>query len=144
MQQPQAHADGLAFLERLSQAIASHDIEKLVACFHPDYRNETPAHPDRGFVGDDQVRRNWTQIFAAVPNLEQHVLRAAVDGSTVWAELEHTGNRPDGTEHVMAGVAIFGIRDGRAQWVRFYLEPRTFGVGPDAAVQEVLRPGAPS
>ena len=135
-------AEGLAFLERLTRAVDDHDVDRLVDCFHDDYRNETPAHPDRGFVGNDQVRRNWTQIFAAVPNVRQRVLRAAVDGSTVWAELEHTGNRADGGEHVMAGVAIFGLRDGRAQWVRFYLEPRTSGPGPDGAVQQLLRTGA--
>jgi hypothetical protein len=33
-----------------------------------------------------------------------------------------TGTRRDGTAHQMAGVILFGVRDGRF-WARFYLEP---------------------
>ena len=75
----------------------------------PDYRNETPAHPQRGFTGRDQVRRNWEQIFAAIPDLTAEVLRCAVDGDTVWTEWEHRGTRPDGSRHLMRGVVIFGV-----------------------------------
>ena len=34
-----------------------------------DYVNDTPAHPLRSFDGHEQVRRNWTRIFAEVPDL---------------------------------------------------------------------------
>lgn len=40
------------------------------------------AHPERGFTGRDQVRRNWEQIFAAVPDVTAEVVRIAVDGDT--------------------------------------------------------------
>ena len=55
------------FAHRVSAAANSHDIDRVVGCFTEDYRNETPVHPSRGFVGREQVRRNWTRIFAAVP-----------------------------------------------------------------------------
>ena len=58
--------DSRRWLERLVHATNSRDIDAVVACFAPDYVNVTPAHPARGFVGADQVRRNWTQIFAGV------------------------------------------------------------------------------
>ncbi|MGA7272290.1 MAG: nuclear transport factor 2 family protein, partial [Acidimicrobiia bacterium] len=91
------------------------------------------------FVGREQVRRNWSQIFALVPDVRVEVTRSAVDGDTVWTEWEHTGTRPDGTPHVMRGVIIFGVEDGLASWARFYLEPVREGEGDaDAAVRRVL------
>ena len=112
-----------AMVERLLRATNDHDLEAVVACFTPDYRNETPAHPERGFTGSEQVRANWTQIFAAIPDLTCEVLRSTVDGDIVWSEWEHRGTRPDGSLHLMRGVVIFGVADGRASWARFYLEP---------------------
>jgi ketosteroid isomerase-like protein len=125
-----------AVLARLERATNAHDVEALVACFAVDYRNETPAHPERGFAGREQVRRNWEQIFAAVPDIAATVLRHAVDGDEVWSEWEHRGTRRDGSVHVMRGVVIFGVGDGLLTWARFYLEPVQEGAGTvDAAVR---------
>lgn len=131
-----------AMVGRLVQATNSHDIEGLVDCFAPDYRNETPAHPERGFVGREQVRRNWAQIFAAIPDVHAEVVRLVENGEVVWAEMEHRGTKPDGSAHLMRGVVIFGVRDERAVWARFYLEPvQQGGGGADEAVRAVTAAG---
>lgn len=122
-------ADPVEIVERLRLATNAHDLDALVSCFTPGYRNETPAHPERGFSGRDQVRKNWEQIFSAIPDVRTEVLRCAVDGDTVWSEWEHRGTRPDGSQHVMRGVVIFGVEDGLAAWARFYLEPVQEGAG---------------
>jgi hypothetical protein len=54
---------------RLRDAINSHDLDAFLACFHEDYQSEQPVHPGRGFGGRDQVRANWSTIFAGVPDL---------------------------------------------------------------------------
>lgn len=110
-------------LERLLDATNSHDLDALTECFALDYANETPAHPDRSFTGREQVRRNWTQIFGAVPDLKATVVRWAADGQTVWAEWQHRGTRRDGLSHELAGVTVIGVRDNRIRWARFYMEP---------------------
>jgi ketosteroid isomerase-like protein len=125
-----------AAVQRLQEAVADRDLEAVVACFSPGYRNETPVHPERGFTGRDQVRQNWTQIFAAIPDIEAEVVRLAVDGNVVWSEWEHRGTRPDGSPHLMRGVIIFGVDDGVIDWARFYLEPVEAGVG---GVGEAIR-----
>ena len=130
-----------ALVRRLSAATNAHDLDALVACFAPAYRNETPAHPERGFVGREQVRKNWQQIFAAVPDISAEVLRLTVEGSTVWSEWEHRGTRPDGSPHLMRGVVIFGVERGCAAWARFYLEPVNDTGDVDDAVQRQVRPG---
>ncbi len=110
-------------LQRLLGALNAHDLDGLVACFADDYVNETPAHPLRGFRGSEQVRTNWAQIFAGVPDLRAHVPRSTVDGDTLWTEWDMSGTRPDGTALLMRGVVIFGIADQAITSARFYLEP---------------------
>ena len=134
-----------AMVERLQQAVSDRDLAALVACFAAGYRNETPAHPQRGFTGREQVRRNWEQIFAAIPDLTAEVLHIVVDGDTVWTEWEHRGTRPDGSRHLMRGVIIFGVTDGLASWARFYLEPVTEdGQDAEAAVRRQVMSGRTS
>ncbi len=128
-------SDPTSFPERLAAATNAHDIDALVACFADDYLNETPAHPHRGFRGVNQVRRNWTQLFAGMPDLTSRVLATAVHADTVWSEWEMSGRRPDNTIHLMRGVIIFGVQDDKAVWARFYLEPVEDSSGNvDAAV----------
>ena len=134
---------GEALLERLAAAANSHDLDGLVGSFDPSYVNETPAHPAQGFTGRDQVRRNWEQIFAGIPDLTARVLRSCVDGAAVWSEWEMTGTRPDGTTVRMAGVIIFGVRDGQFAWARFYLEPvQAAGADVNQALRQHMRAGA--
>jgi len=113
----------MTMIERLRDATNAHDLDALVDCFADDYRNDTPAHPGRSFDGRAQVRSNWEQIFAAVPDVRASVIASVVDGDVIWSEWEMRGTRRDGAQHVMRGVIIFGVRDEQAAWARFFLEP---------------------
>jgi len=110
------------FLDRVLEATNAHDVEGIVDCFTADYVNETPCHPARGFVGTEQVRRNWTGILASVPDLVASVIGESVVGDQVWSEWEMTGTRRDGGVHLMRGVMIFHVEEQRARTCRFYLE----------------------
>jgi hypothetical protein len=125
-------------VERLRRATDDHDIEALVACFAETYRNETPAHPDRSFVGREQVRTNWERIFAGVPDIRASVVRSVVDGATVWSEWEMSGTRRDGEPQLMRGVIIFGVDGAEFSWARFYLEPVDAGDDVNAAVGRLV------
>jgi ketosteroid isomerase-like protein len=96
MQRPQKEERPEAVVERLCQATNDHDLDALVSCFAVDFRNETPAHPARGFHGRAQVRKNWEQIFPDVPDLTAQV-RSVADGPEVWSEWEMRGTRLDGS-----------------------------------------------
>jgi ketosteroid isomerase-like protein len=127
---------------RIQAAINAHDLEALVGCFASDYRNETPAHPSRGFVGSAQVRANWVQILGAIPDLHAVLVRAHADGDTEWAEWHWSGTRPDGGVLGMRGVTILGVAGGEAAWARFYMEPvDDDGIGVEATVRNQV--GAP-
>jgi len=134
-----ATSSGLALATRLRDAVNHHDLDAMVDCFALDFVNETPAHPARSFRGRDQVRKNWSQIFAAVPNLEAEMIASNASGDTVWTEWEMRGTRVDGVRHLMRGVSIFEVSDGELASVRFYLEPvEQSSVGVDAAVAAAL------
>src|SRR5204863_1734284 len=113
----------------------AHDLEGLVACFAPDYVLTNPIHPSREFRGPDQVRRNWTGLFAGVPDLVASVRSTVADGDQVWVELALDGTRRDGTAVHLAGVQIFTVRDALIRGCRFYLEPvELVGIDADGAV----------
>ena len=110
-------------VDRLLAAINAHDLEAMVSCFAEDYTNETPVHPPRGFRGREQVRTNWSQIFASVPNIRARVVRRTVDADMVWTEWDIDGDRADGEPFLMRGVVIFGVGGDTIASARFYLEP---------------------
>ena len=137
--------DPSAVVQRLRTVTNTHDIDAIVACFAVDYRNETPAHPARNFVGNEQVRRNWTQILAAIPDVSTEIVASTVSGDMVWTEWEHRGTRRDGTAHLMRGVVVFGITDGLIASARFFLEPVDEASGDvDAAVRRQVGVGTAS
>ena len=128
-----------ALAQRLVDATNRHDLAALADCFGEGFVNETPAHPSRSFVGSDVVRRNWSQIFGAVPDMEARAVRQVVDGPTAWIEWEMRGTRVDGSPHLMRGVTIFGVEEKRFAWVRFYMElVEEGGAGIDEAVRRHL------
>ena len=130
-----------AVVRRLEEATNAHDIDAIVACFAPDYRNESPAHPARSFSGNEQVRRNWTQILGAIPDLSADVVASTVSGETVWSEWEQRGTRPDGTAHLMRGIIVFTVRDGLITFARFFLEPVDASrTGVDSAIERQVGP----
>lgn len=125
-------------LNRLVAATNAHDIDALVGCFADDYVNETPVHPARGFTGSEQVRANWTQIFAAVPDIHAEVLNRAEDGDAVWSEWEMSGTLGNGSPHVMRGVILFRMTGSHIAHARFYLEPLDAASGDVAAAVRTL------
>jgi ketosteroid isomerase-like protein len=125
-------------IEKLVAATNAHNLDGLVDCFSPGYVNVTPAHPARGFTGREQVRRNWTSIFAAVPDIVTRVIASATTDGQVWTEWEMSGTTRNGTSHAMAGVIIFGVEQDRIVSARFYLEPvETRSGDADAAVRQL-------
>jgi len=122
----------------LADAMNAHDIEAFVSLFATDYDSEQPVHPDRAFRGREQVRTNWSAIFAGVPDFRAELVATAVADDTVWTEWRWHGTNEDGSRLEIAGVIILGLRDGRIARARLYVEPvERGGEGIDAAVREM-------
>jgi ketosteroid isomerase-like protein len=122
----------------LAEAMNAHDIDRFVSLFAPDYDSRQPVHPDRAFVGRDQVRANWSAVFAGVPDFRADLVATAVEADTLWSEWHWHGTHEDGTRLDMAGVIVCGVQGGTLAWARLYVEPvESGGEGIDAAVREM-------
>jgi hypothetical protein len=129
-------------MDRMNAALNAHDLEAFVALFAEDYRSEQPVHPDRAFGGPEQVRENWSAMFAGVPDFRAQLLSAVQDGDTVWSEWRWEGTQTAGGRLEIAGVTVMGIRDDRIAWARLYVEPvEREGAGIDAAVRTLTGEG---
>src|SRR5215210_1228561 len=125
----------VALVERMDAALNAHDLDAFLALFAEDYSSEQPAHPDRAFGGREQVRENWSAIFAGVPDFRSRLVRSSADGDTVWSEWHWDGTQAGGAPLEMAGVIVMGVRDERIAWARLYVEPvERDGAGIAAAV----------
>lgn len=120
----QTNAAPLEVFERMLRAQNRHDLDGMVACFSRDFQSEQPFHPERNFIGQGGVRRNWGFFFNTIPDIQADILSETVDGDTVWAELHIHGTRLDGKAHTTRGVTIQRIRDGQIVWARLYIETR--------------------
>ena len=121
--------------QRLVAAQNAHDVDALIACFAPDYSSEQPAHPDRAFIGSDQVRKNWTAMFAGVSDFHAELLDSAAEDETAWGEFEWRGTKSDGSPLHTRGVIIGTVRDGKFAAARLYMsDVEQAGQGIEAAV----------
>lgn len=120
----------------LVAAMNAHDVDAFVSLFAEDYDSQQPAHPDRAFVGSEQVRANWASVFAGVPDFHAELIGAAVEADRLWTEWRWRGTHDDGTRMDMAGVIVLGVHAGQITWARLYMEPvETGDDGIDAVVR---------
>lgn len=130
-------------IARLLAAMNRHDADGMAACMAPDYRSEQPAHPNRGFGGPEQVAANWSQLFAAVPDMTNEVIASSTDGLTTWTEWASRGHYGDGSVFATRGVILWGLDDeGLITWARFYMEEvEQDGAAIDGTVRQLSRTG---
>jgi ketosteroid isomerase-like protein len=105
-------------IERLRDALNGRDLDAMLECFGPDYRSEQPVHPNRGFGGKEQVRKNWSGMFESFSDFRADLLRQSSDGDVVWSEWHWLAKGLS-----MAGVTIMGVQEDRIVWARLYMEP---------------------
>jgi len=123
-------------VERLTDAMNRHDPEGMAATMAPDYRSDQPVHPNRHFVGNQQVVANWTEMFRGVPDMTVEVVAEATEGTTSFAELSCAGHHTDGSDFDFRGVIVAGVEDDLIRWMRLYLEPVE---ADSAAIEEAVR-----
>jgi hypothetical protein len=129
-------------MRRLLAALNAHDLDAFVECFASDYRSDQPAHPDRTFEGREQVRENWTSVFAGIPDFQAELLTSGLLEDTVEiGEWRWRGTHIDGTRFEMRGVTVLGIEGAHIAWGRLYMEVvERDGADIDEMVREVYRP----
>jgi ketosteroid isomerase-like protein len=112
----------LSVLLKMEAAINAHDIDAFVNCFINDFVSEQPVHPERNFTGAEQVRKNWTALFAQVPDLQAKLMTQTIADDLGWSEWHWQGNYINGTELDMRGVVVVGLTENTIAWARLYME----------------------
>lgn len=116
-------------LDRLVTSVNAHDIDGLVDCFAQDYSLTDPVHPARSFNGSLQVRKNWSTMFDALPDVRLDVQDHAVTDTGFWLEAAQTGTGRDGHRLEMRTVFIAAVADGQITSAHMYAAPVEHG-GP--------------
>jgi ketosteroid isomerase-like protein len=77
-------------------------------------------------------------MLTAMPDFHAEIVRSAVDGDVVFAEVHWTATKADGTPLEERGVVIMGIREDRIAWGRLYVEEvERRGADIDAVVRRM-------
>lgn len=130
-----------SMLERLRDAMNSHDAARLAALFAKDYQSAQPLHPGRAFGGREQVLANWSSVFEGVPDFRSELVASSSGGATEWGEWAWRGRHADGSPFAMNGVTIVVVQGGLIAEARLYMEPVELGGGDiHDSVQELYKP----
>jgi hypothetical protein len=105
---------------QLQKAINEHDLPALIACVSPNYP-DAPAQPNWAFGSPHTVRRNWSTLFAQVPDLQASILRWIVHEDSVWTQWHWYGAESTGVIFDLDGTTLFGVTDGLITWGHFSL-----------------------
>jgi hypothetical protein len=84
------------------------------------------------------MRRNWAQIFGAVPDIQADVVHCAVDGTTLWTEWDMYGTLRDGSPFHNVMVTIAGIEHDQVVWMRLFMDEVRRDGDIDTAVRSSL------
>jgi glyoxylase-like metal-dependent hydrolase (beta-lactamase superfamily II) len=126
-------ADTAAVAERYFAALADRDVEAMVALWAPGGREFIRGQVDT--TAPDGVRAYFTELFAAVPDLELEVDSATVDGERAcvrwsvrgtFAGTPLKGIEPTGARLELEGIDELTIRDGLIQGNNAFSDGLTF------------------
>ena len=74
MSDEQGGADPCSVVKHWIAAIDDGDLEAIVACFDPRYKDEAPARRGEHVRGDDQVRENFVRLHQDLAELRAELL----------------------------------------------------------------------
>lgn len=109
-----------AVIDRHEEAEAAQDVEGVVATFSPDAVLE-PKPTGKEFIGPDEIRVFYQDLFGAFPDLAPRLLHRYRDGSVVIDELVFSGTHAGpfmgipatGRPVEVAASVIYEVRDGQ-------------------------------
>jgi ketosteroid isomerase-like protein len=130
----------IPLLEQMRAALDAHDLDAFLEFFREDYIGERPRHPGAKISSREDVRANWAEVIADVPDLRVEVPAAVEDGDRIWSEWRAYGTARSGAMLELRGVIIFGVEEDQVAWSRMYIEPVEQGLSLDDIAGVAPRP----
>jgi ketosteroid isomerase-like protein len=106
----------LNFLESFCDAFNRHDLDALMDHMTEDCVFDASAGPEphgRRYVGREDVRRGFADVFATFPDGQWDEGRHLVAGDRGLSEWVFRGTKTDGTRVEVNGIDVFTFRDGK-------------------------------
>jgi ketosteroid isomerase-like protein len=104
------------FLESFANAFNAHDVKRIMSHMTHDCIFEASAGPDvngEKFIGQDQVKRAFENVFETFPDAHWGNARHFVFGNRGLSEWIFTGTKKDGTKVEVTGCDLFTFKDGK-------------------------------
>jgi len=108
-------------IERYFDAFNRHDIEAVVACFHPDAVLVGPN--GKRLAGLAEVRRSFETEFAMFPDAHCELRLCTGNNGRGVAESVFTGTRSRRGRIEAIGAEVMEIVDGKIKEIRDYHQP---------------------
>ena len=110
-------------VERYASAVASADIERILACFSDDARVVDP-YPADANVGHEGVRGFWEQVLLMGAPCEFVIERLSVCGDRAAFDFSTTAALGDGSQVAINGIEIVEVDDeGQIRELTAYWDP---------------------
>jgi ketosteroid isomerase-like protein len=106
----------LNFLESFCDAFNRHDLDALMDHMTEDCVFDASAGPEahgRRYVGREDVRRGFADVFATFPDGQWDEGRHLVAGDRGLSEWVFRGSKTDGTRVEVNGIDVFTFRHGK-------------------------------
>ncbi len=116
------------FLQAFADAFNAHDADKIVSMMTGDCIFQASAGPDvdgEKFVGTENVKKAFQQVFASFPDAKWTNARHFIAGDRGVSEWVFSGTRSDGTRVEVTGCDLFTFRDGKIAVKNSYRKNRT-------------------
>ena len=104
------------FLQSFADAFNAHNIKAIMSHMTDDCVFEASAGPDMDgekFVGQDQVRKAFEDVFATFPDARWSNPQHFISGDRGFSEWVFTGTKTDGTKVEVTGCDLFTFRGGK-------------------------------
>ena len=104
------------FLQSFADAFNAHDINAIMSHMTDDCVFEASAGPDldgEKFVGQEEVKKAFEDVFAAFPDAHWDNARHFILGNRGFSEWIFTGTKLDGIKIEVTGVDLFTFNDGK-------------------------------
>lgn len=104
------------FLQSFADAFNAHDVEAIMSHMIGDCVFEASAGPDvdgEKFIGSEQVRKAFENVFATFPDARWTNAKHFVSGNRGFSEWVFSGTKSDGTRVEVTGCDLFTFKDGK-------------------------------
>ncbi len=104
------------FLQSFADAFNAHDVKAILSHMTEDCVFEASAGPDvdgEKFLGREQVKKAFENVFATFPDAHWGTLRHFIQGDRGFSEWVFTGTKADGTKVEVTGCDLFTFKDGK-------------------------------